>query len=194
MGARGHHADIGGATPGSMPPDSTCIDEEGALLDALMLVDGGVLRDGEVRAALLKGPWPARDVERNFADLRAQLASVARGTTELTALIDRYGTDTVLAYVGHVQDNAEECVRRVIAKLSDGRFAVEMDDRAVVRVAITVDKARRTAQIDFTVRQNSGRAIPTRLSPWPRRPCSTLSAPWWTMRFRSTRVVSSRWN
>ncbi|HEY1720249.1 MAG TPA: hydantoinase B/oxoprolinase family protein [Magnetospirillaceae bacterium] len=150
LGARGHHADIGGATPGSMPPDSQRIEEEGALLDSLMLVDGGVLREEATRAEFLKGPWPARDVERNMADLHAQLASMARGQIELDALIDRYGAETVLAYVGHVQDNAEECVRRVIATLKDGTFAVEMDDGGIIKVAITVDKAKRSARVDFT--------------------------------------------
>jgi 5-oxoprolinase (ATP-hydrolysing) len=150
LGARGHHADIGGVTPGSMPPDSHTIEEEGALLDALLLVDGGTLREEATRAALLKGPWPARDVERNLADLRAQIASMARGRIELDALLDRYGAETVLAYVGHVQANAEECVRRVIADLSGGRFEVGMDDGATIKVAITVDKAERTARIDFT--------------------------------------------
>ena len=150
LGARGHHADIGGATPGSMPPDSTRIEDEGALLDSLMLVDGGTLREEATRAALLKGPWPARDVERNMTDLRAQLASMARGQIELDALIDRYGAETVLAYIGHVQDNAEECVRRVIATLKDGQFAVEMDDGAAIKAAITVDKKKRAARIDFT--------------------------------------------
>ncbi len=150
LGARGHHADIGGITPGSMPPESRRIDEEGALLDSLMLVDGGTLREEATRAALLQGPWPARDVERNMADLRAQIAAMARGTAELDVLVDRYGVDTVLAYVGHVQDNAEECVRRVIDRLKDGQFAVEMDDGAVVRVKVTVDRASRSARIDFT--------------------------------------------
>ncbi len=150
LGARGHHADIGGITPGSMPPESHSIDEEGALLDLLLLVDGGVLKDGETRAALSKGPWPARAVERNMADLRGQLAALARGQVELEALLDRYGRDTVVAYVGHVQANAEECVRRVIDKLTGGSFAVEMDDGAIVRVSVTVDKAKRSARVDFT--------------------------------------------
>ncbi len=150
LGARGHHADIGGTTPGSMPPDSRTLAEEGALLDSIMLVDGGTLRDEAVRAALLKGPWPARDVERNLADLRAQIAAMARGTTELDALVGRYGVETVLAYVGHVQDNAEECVRRVIDARAGGSFSVEMDDGATIRVAVSIDKAKRTARIDFT--------------------------------------------
>ena len=150
VGARGHHADIGGTTPGSMPPESRTIEEEGALLDSLLLVDGGTLRDEAVRAALLKGPWPARAIDRNMADLRGQLAALARGAIELDLLLDRYGAETVLAYVGHVQANAEECTRRVIDTLGDGSFAVEMDDGAIVKVAITVDRAKRSARVDFT--------------------------------------------
>ena len=150
VASRGHHADIGGTTPGSMPPDSRHVDEEGVLLDNLLLVDGGDFRQTEIAALLAGGPWPARNPAQCLADLQAQLAANARGAGELRRLLDRYGAATLAAYMRHVQDNAEACVRRVIARLDDGDFAVEMDDGAVIRVAVRVDRPTGRARIDFT--------------------------------------------
>ncbi len=150
VASRGHHADIGGITPGSMPPDSTSIEQEGVLLDNFHLVEGGRLREAELAALLTGGPYPTRNLRQNIADLQAQLAANEKGAAELIRMVDMFGSETVAAYMGHVQDNAEESVRRVLATLSDGAFAVEMDDGAVIRVAIRVDRAARRATIDFT--------------------------------------------
>ncbi len=150
VASRGHHADIGGTTPGSMPPDSSHVEEEGVLLDNLMLVDGGKFRETEISALLAGGRWPVRNLRQNLADLQAQLAANQKGVAELRQLLGRYGATTVSAYMRHVQDNAEECVRRAIASLGDGRFEVEMDDGAVIRVVIAVDRERRRARVDFT--------------------------------------------
>ncbi len=150
VASRGHHADIGGTTPGSMPPDSRHVDEEGVLLDNLLLVDGGRFRETDVAAVLAGGRWPVRNLRQNLADLQAQLAANQKGVDELQRLLDRYGETTVSAYMAHVQANAEECVRREIVKLQDGRFEVEMDDGGVIRLAITVDRRQRSARIDFT--------------------------------------------
>ncbi|HSV30210.1 MAG TPA: hydantoinase B/oxoprolinase family protein, partial [Candidatus Omnitrophota bacterium] len=150
VASRGHHADIGGVTPGSMPPDSTTIDDEGVLIDDLPLVEGGRFREAEMVALFTDGPHPARNVRQNIADLQAQLAANEKGAQELGRMVERFGVETVLAYMGHVQANAEESVRRVLARLDDGDFAVEMDDGAVIKVAVRVDKAARSARIDFT--------------------------------------------
>ena len=152
VGSRGHHADIGGTTPGSMPPDSCHIEEEGVLIDNFKLVDGvdGVLREEETRAMLLAARWPARNPDQNLADLRAQVAANQKGVEELRKMVAYYGLDVVRAYMGHVQDNAEEAVRRVIAVLKDGQFRYELDNGARIEVAIRVDAAGRSAEIDFT--------------------------------------------
>ncbi|MCA1246606.1 hydantoinase B/oxoprolinase family protein [Massilia sp. MS-15] len=152
VGSRGHHADIGGTTPGSMPPDSTHIDEEGVLIDNVMLVDGvdGVLREDTVRALLLGARYPARNPDQNLADLRAQVAANQKGVDELRRMVAHFGLDVVRAYMGHVQDNAEEAVRRVIAALKDGHYRYEIDNGARIEVAIRVDRATRSAEIDFT--------------------------------------------
>jgi 5-oxoprolinase (ATP-hydrolysing) len=150
VASRGHHADIGGITPGSMPPDSTRVEEEGVLLDNVVLVREGRFLEDEMRAVLAAGPHPARNVEQNLADLRAQVASCARGAQELRKMVAHFGLPVVRAYMRHVQDNAEEAVRRVLSVLSDGRFAYEMDNGAVVKVAIRVDRDARSATIDFT--------------------------------------------
>ncbi|ALK97260.1 5-oxoprolinase [Massilia sp. WF1] len=152
VGSRGHHADIGGTTPGSMPPDSCHIEEEGVLIDNFKLVDGvdGVLREEEARAMLLAARWPARNPDQNLADLRAQVAANQKGVEELRKMVAYYGLDVVRAYMGHVQDNAEEAVRRVIAVLKDGQFRYELDNGARIEVAIRVDAAGRSAEIDFT--------------------------------------------
>jgi 5-oxoprolinase (ATP-hydrolysing) len=150
VAARGHHADIGGMTPGSMPADSTHIEQEGVLLDNVQLVDAGVLLEGEIRALLAAGKYPARNIEQNLADLRAQVAACQRGALELQATVAHFGAEVVNAYMHHVQANAEEAVRRVIDALHDGSFAYTLDNGAVVRVAIRVDKSARKAVIDFT--------------------------------------------
>jgi 5-oxoprolinase (ATP-hydrolysing) len=150
VASRGHHADIGGITPGSMPPDSSHVDEEGVLLDNVQLVADGRFLEGEMRAILLSGCYPVRNVEQNLADLRAQVAACAKGTEELGRMVAHFGLPVVRAYMRHVQDNAEESVRRVVGALGDGRFAYEMDSGAMVRVAISVDRASRSATIDFT--------------------------------------------
>ncbi|MSO75868.1 MAG: 5-oxoprolinase [Alphaproteobacteria bacterium] len=148
--ARGHHADIGGTTPGSMPPDSVHIEEEGVVFDDFSLVEAGRFREAELVAQLQSGPYPSRNVYQNIADLNAQIAACEKGVQELSRLVQRYGLDVVHAYMGHVQDNAEECVRRAIAGLAGGTFAYGMDNGAVVQVAVEVDRARRQATIDFT--------------------------------------------
>jgi 5-oxoprolinase (ATP-hydrolysing) len=150
VAARGHHADIGGITPGSMPSDSKTIDEEGVLIDNLRIVERGVFLEDALREKLRGGAHPARNVPQNLADLRAQIASCQKGITELEAMTRHYGLDVVHAYMGHVQDNAEAAVRARIGELRDGAFAYEMDNGAVIRVAIRIDRVRRTATIDFT--------------------------------------------
>ena len=149
VAARGHHADIGGITPGSMPSDSSHIDEEGVLLDNVQLVAKGVFLEAEMRALLSGGKYPARNAEQNLADLRAQVAACQKGAAELAAMVDHFGLPVVLAYMQHVQDNAEEAVRRVIDALTDGEFEYAMDNGAHVRVAIRIDKQARAASIDF---------------------------------------------
>ncbi|MGD9814541.1 MAG: hydantoinase B/oxoprolinase family protein [Hyphomonadaceae bacterium] len=148
--ARGHHADIGGITPGSMPPDSRTIEDEGVLIENFLLVRDGVLQETEARALFASGKHPARDIDRNIADLKAQIASVMRGVEELKHLVAHFGGAGVAAYMRHVQNNAEEQIRRVIDTLSPGAFEVAMDNGAVIRVAITPDRIKRTVRIDFT--------------------------------------------
>jgi 5-oxoprolinase (ATP-hydrolysing) len=150
VASRGHHADIGGITPGSMPPDSTEVDEEGVLLDNIQLVARGRFLEREMRELLTQGRYPVRNVEQNLADLRAQVAACTKGAEELAKMVAQFGLPVVRAYMKHVQDNAEEAVRRVVGALSDGRFEYAMDSGAVVRVAIAVDRAARSATIDFT--------------------------------------------
>ena len=150
VAARGHHADIGGITPGSMPPDSTHVDEEGVLLDNVQLVSEGRFLEDEIRTLLTSARYPARSPDTNLADLRAQVAACARGANELNRMVDHFGLDVVLAYMQHVQDNAEEAVRRVIHRLSDGEFTVNMDDGSVIHVKVTVDAQKREAIVDFT--------------------------------------------
>ncbi len=147
--ARGHHADIGGITPGSMPPFSTDVREEGALFDGQRIVAGGVFDEAGVRAMLGSGSHPARNPDQNVADLKAQIAACAKGAEELRAAVALWGLDVVRAYMGHVQDNAEEAVRRAIGALKDGAFEMAMDGGATIKVAIRVDARARTAEIDF---------------------------------------------
>jgi len=150
VASRGHHADIGGVTPGSMPPFSTTLDEEGVLIDNVKLVAGGVFREAEMRALLTAGRWPARGPDQVIADLKAQIAANEKGRRELAAMVDHFGLAVVRAYMGHVQDNAEEMVRRVIEALREGSFSLEMDCGAVIRVAVTIDRTSRRARIDFS--------------------------------------------
>jgi 5-oxoprolinase (ATP-hydrolysing) len=150
LGTRGHHADIGGATPGSVPPHSQSIEQEGVLLDNIQLVTGGTFNEELIRDILSASDMPARSPDQNVADLKAQLAANRKGATELTRMIEQFGLDVVQAYMGHVQDNAEESVRRVIDRLKDGQFEVAMDCGANICVAVTVDPENRTANIDFT--------------------------------------------
>ncbi len=150
VASRGHHADIGGATPGSMPPFSTTIDEEGVLFDNFLLVREGRLREPELRAQLGSGRYPARNPEQTIADLRAQIAANEKGVQELHAMVAHYGRHTLAAYMGQVQDNAEESVRRVITALRAGAFELPLDNGAVIRVQVRVDAAARAATIDFS--------------------------------------------
>lgn len=150
VGSRGHHADIGGITPGSMPPFSTRIEEEGVEIDNFKLVDRGVLREAEMVALLKGAKHPSRNPEQNMGDLKAQIAANEKGVQELRRMVDQFGLDVVQAYMRHVQDNAEESVRRVITRLKDGQFTLPLDNGAQIRVAIRVDAAARSATIDFT--------------------------------------------
>jgi 5-oxoprolinase (ATP-hydrolysing) len=150
VAARGHHADIGGIAPGSMPPDSHVIDQEGVLIDNFLLVDEGHFRDAAMRALLASGEWPARNPDRNISDLKAQLAACTRGAEVLAQTARDYGPDIVAAYMRHVLANAEESVRRLFGRLEDGAFDYEMDNGAHVQVRITIDKEARSATFDFT--------------------------------------------
>ena len=150
VASRGHHADIGGSIPGSMPPDARTVEEEGILFDNFMLVDGGRFLESELRAHLGSGRWPARNPDQNVADLKAQIAAGEKGIQEVRRMIADFGLDVVHAYMKHVQDNAEEQVRRVIDVMRDGEFELPMDDGSVIRVRITFDKDRREATVDFT--------------------------------------------
>jgi 5-oxoprolinase (ATP-hydrolysing) len=150
VAARGHHADIGGIAPGSMPPFSTHIEEEGVQFTNIKIVAAGEFLDADVRAVLGSGKWPARNPDQNVADIKAQLAACARGAAELYRLVQDNGLTVVKAYMGHVQDNAERAVRRVISSLSSGSYSVHLDDGAKIHVAIRVDPIDRSAVVDFT--------------------------------------------
>ncbi len=150
VASRGHHADIGGISPGSMPPDSVTVNDEGVLIDDFLLVEGGRFREREMRELLSSGLYPARNVDQNIADLRAQLAANEKGARELRRMVDFFGLDVVHAYMRHVQDNAEEQVRRVLDVLEDGAFTCLLDDGSSIHVEISVDRAGRSAVIDFT--------------------------------------------
>ena len=149
IASRGHHADIGGITPGSMPPFSKTVHEEGILLDGFKLVSDGQFQEQAFRDLLAGGDWPARNPDQNVADIMAQVAANERGLQELADMVDHFGLDTVQAYMGHVQDNAEESVRRVLDVLSDGSFTYPLDDGSEICVAITIDRSARRATIDF---------------------------------------------
>jgi len=149
VAARGHHADIGGITPGSMPPDSTHVDQEGVLLDNIQLVAQGRFLEREIRDLLSSGAYPVRNVEQNLADLRAQVAACTKGAQELERMCGQFGLDVVRAYMQHVQDNAEEVVRRTLSVLKDGRFEYALDDGAKIMVAVSINRETRSAVIDF---------------------------------------------
>ncbi len=150
VASRGHHAEIGGISPGSMPADSRTLDEEGIRLDSHLLVRGGEFREVSTRQLLTSGPYPSRAPEVNLADLRAQVAANAKGVTELARAVHAHGLDVVAAYMGHVQDNAADAVRRVIDALDDGAYRYEMDCGAIIAVRVSVDRAARSATLDFT--------------------------------------------
>ncbi|MBL8482653.1 MAG: hydantoinase B/oxoprolinase family protein, partial [Rhodocyclaceae bacterium] len=150
VASRGHHADIGGITPGSMPPDSRDVTEEGVLITNFKLVENGRLREAELRALLADATWPARNIEQNLADLAAQLAANEKGVRELRRIVADFGLDVVQAYMRHVQDNAEAAVRRVIGVLKDGAFRYTMDNGGEICVRVTVDRASRSARVDFS--------------------------------------------
>ena len=150
VGSRGHHADIGGITPGSMPPFSTRIEEEGVQINNVKLVDRGVLQEAQIIALLQSGQYPSRNPQQNLADLKAQIAANEKGVQELRKMVEHFGLDMVQAYMRHVQDNAEESVRRVITRLKDGSFTLALDNGAQIQVAIRVNAVERSAVIDFT--------------------------------------------
>jgi len=150
VGSRGHHADIGGITPGSMPANSTVVDQEGILINNFQLVRQGRFLEQETIALLSSGPYPARNIPQNLADLQAQIAANQKGVEELLKMVDHFSLEVVQAYMGHVQDNAEEAVRRVITALKDSAYTYPLDNGAVIQVAIRVNHAQRTADIDFT--------------------------------------------
>jgi 5-oxoprolinase (ATP-hydrolysing) len=150
VGSRGHHADIGGLTPGSTPPHSHTLEDEGVIIDDFLLVDGGNFREAEFRALLAGAKYPARSPDVNVADIKAQIAANEKGVQELTRVVSDYGWPTVSAYMRHVMDNAEESVRRVLARIGDGHFDYTMDDGAPLRVSVRVDRETRSAVVDFT--------------------------------------------
>ncbi|HYJ70105.1 MAG TPA: hydantoinase B/oxoprolinase family protein, partial [Nocardioidaceae bacterium] len=150
VAARGHHAEIGGLTPGSMPAFSKRIEEEGVLIDNWLLVEDGELREAETIELLTSAPYPSRNPTSNIADLRAMIAANEKGVEELRAMVDHFGLDVVRAYMGHVRRNAEEAVRRVISALRDGSCTYELDSGAQIQVRVRVDRDARTADIDFT--------------------------------------------
>jgi 5-oxoprolinase (ATP-hydrolysing) len=150
VASRGHHEDVGGLAPGSMTPLATTIEEEGVVIDTFKLVEDGVFRETAVRQLLTSAKYPARKPDKNIADLKAQVAANARGAAEIRQMIAHFGLDVVQAYMGHVKDNGEETVRRLISRLTDGQFRIATDQGTEVCVTITVDHATRSARIDFT--------------------------------------------
>jgi 5-oxoprolinase (ATP-hydrolysing) len=150
VASRGHHADVGGISPGSMSPNATTIAEEGVYIDNFKLVDTGNFREEALWKLLTDARYPARNPQQNLNDLKAQIAANEKGVQELRKMVDAFGLPVVRAYMGHVQDNAAESVRRVIDRLHDAQFVYEMDQGAVIKVKITVDKVAREAIVDFT--------------------------------------------
>jgi 5-oxoprolinase (ATP-hydrolysing) len=149
VAARGHHGDIGGIAPGSMPPQSRDVHEEGVLIDNFLLVDRGRFCEAQLRELLASGRWPARNPDRNVADLKAQVAACARGASELRRVSMEYGREVIDAYMGHVMTYAEEAVRRLLDRLDDGSFSYELDNGSVICVTVKVDRATRSAIVDF---------------------------------------------
>ncbi|MBD2016634.1 hydantoinase B/oxoprolinase family protein [Microcoleus sp. FACHB-53] len=150
VASRGHHADIGGITPGSMPPNSTTVEQEGVLIDNFQLVEQGRFREQELRELLTSSTYPVRNIEQNIADLKAQIAANERGVQELLRMVQHYSLEIVHAYMGYVQDNAEASVRRAIAVLNDGSFTAKLDDGNQIQVSITIDRHNLSAKIDFS--------------------------------------------
>jgi 5-oxoprolinase (ATP-hydrolysing) len=150
VACRGHHADVGGLTPGSTPPFSKTLEDEGVVIDNLLLVSGGTLREAEFRDVLASARYPARSPDQNVADIQAQIAANNTGVAALNFIIARYGWNVVESYMGFVKDNAEAAIRRVIGKLQDGAFDYVMDDGTALKVKITVDQQTRSAVIDFS--------------------------------------------
>ena len=150
VASRGHQADIGGITPGSMPPYSTTVEEEGIVFDNFLLVEQGEFREMPVRQFLLNHSYPARNPDQNIADFKAQIAANERGVQELRKMVSQYGLETVQAYMKFVQDNAEEAVRKAIDVIRSGSFIYEMDNGARIQVKVTINRENRSATIDFT--------------------------------------------
>jgi 5-oxoprolinase (ATP-hydrolysing) len=150
VGSRGHHADIGGITPGSTPPASHTLEEEGVVIDDFLLVDRGEFQEESFRTLLASARYPARSPDVNVADIKAQVAANEKGVQELRRVVAQYGWPTVRAYMTHVMDNAEESVRRVLARIGDGSFDYTMDNGYPLKVKVSVDRAKRTAVVDFT--------------------------------------------
>ncbi len=150
VASRGHHADIGGMAPGSATPRATSVEQEGVLIDNFKLVDETGFREEALHTLLTDHPWPARNPDNNIADMKAQVAANEKGVQEVRKMIAYFGLDVVQAYMGHVQDNAAESVRRVLDVLKDSQFEYPTDQGAVIKVKITVDKAKREATVDFT--------------------------------------------
>lgn len=167
VGSRGHHADIGGVTPGSMPPFSSRIEEEGVQFDNVQVVEAGRLCEKEILALLESGEYPSRNPQQNMADLKAQIAANEKGVQELRRMVVQYGLGVVHAYMRHVQDNAEESVRRVVTRLKNGEFTLPLDNGAQIHVAIRVDAAARSAVVDFT---GTSRQLPNNFNA-PRAVC-----------------------
>ncbi len=158
VASRGHHADIGGKTPGSAPPDSTHIDEEGVLIENFKIVDAGTLRKQETEDLLASGKYPCRNIKQNMADLYAQIAANETGVSEIKKMISQFGLKVVQAYMGHVQDNAEQSVRRIIEVLKETEYTYKLDNGSVIKVAIKINREEKSAEIDFrgTSEQNPG--------------------------------------
>ena len=150
VASRGHHADVGGITPGSMPPDSRIIEQEGVLIDDVQLISQGVLLEQQITQLLSEARYPVRNVKQNLADIRAQVAANEKGVQELGAMVRHFGLDVVVAYMQHVQDNAEATVKRVLSVLKNGHFRYQMDDGSAIEVTISIDNDARTAVVDFT--------------------------------------------
>ena len=193
VGSRGHHADVGGTTPGSMPPFSTRIEEEGVQINNFKLVDRGRLREREMLDLLASGEYPSRNPQQNLADLKAQIAANEKGVQELRKMVQQFSLPVVQAYMGHVQDNAEESVRRAVTRLKDGAFTLPLDNGAQISVAVRVDAASRSAPRSTSpAPAPSSRTTSMRPRRCAWRRCCMCSARWWMTTSRSTRGASSR--